>query len=135
MQQIYVVRGTERAGPFNEAEMRAQLAAGAVTGESMVWWDGLPEWTPLSRTPLAAPPVPSGPLKLAAVQIPQAPASGSKATSTVLIVVLAIGGVFLVLAFVSVVAISVLIALGNQVKTVFTTISSQVQVAPPGSGN
>ncbi len=35
----------------------------------------------------------------------------------------------LILAFISVVAISVLIALGNQVKGVFTTISSQLQQA------
>jgi len=35
----------------------------------------------------------------------------------------------LILAFISVVAISVLIALGNQVKGVFTTISSQLSVA------
>jgi Flp pilus assembly pilin Flp len=35
----------------------------------------------------------------------------------------------LILAFISVVAISVLIALGNQVKSVFTTITSQLAVA------
>ena len=35
----------------------------------------------------------------------------------------------LILAFISVVAISVLIALGNQVKAVFTTISSQLSRA------
>jgi len=35
----------------------------------------------------------------------------------------------LILAFISVVAISVLIALGNQVKSVFTTISSQLAYA------
>ena len=35
----------------------------------------------------------------------------------------------LILAFISVVAISVLIALGNQVKAVFTTISSQLSAA------
>ncbi|MCE0522499.1 MAG: Flp family type IVb pilin [Methylacidiphilales bacterium] len=35
----------------------------------------------------------------------------------------------LILAFISVVAISVLIALGNQVKSVFTTISSQLAIA------
>ena len=35
----------------------------------------------------------------------------------------------LILAFISVVAISVLIALCNQVKAVFTTISSQLQYA------
>ena len=35
----------------------------------------------------------------------------------------------LILAFISVVAISVLIALGNQIKGVFTTITSQLSVA------
>jgi Flp pilus assembly pilin Flp len=35
----------------------------------------------------------------------------------------------LILAFISVVAMSVLIALGNQVKSVFTTITSQLAVA------
>lgn len=35
----------------------------------------------------------------------------------------------LILAFISVVAISVLITLGNQVKAVFTTISSQLSQA------
>jgi Flp pilus assembly pilin Flp len=35
----------------------------------------------------------------------------------------------LILAFISVVAISVLIALGNQIKNVFTTISSQLAYA------
>jgi len=35
----------------------------------------------------------------------------------------------LILAFISIVAVGVLIALGNQIKTVFTTISSQIAVA------
>ncbi|HEV3271450.1 MAG TPA: Flp family type IVb pilin [Candidatus Methylacidiphilales bacterium] len=35
----------------------------------------------------------------------------------------------LILAFISVVAIAVLIALGNQVKGVFTTITSQIAIA------
>ncbi len=35
----------------------------------------------------------------------------------------------LILAFISVVAISVLIRLGDQIKTVFTTITSQLAVA------
>ena len=35
----------------------------------------------------------------------------------------------LILAFISVVAISVLIALGSQIKSVFTTITSQLQYA------
>jgi len=39
----------------------------------------------------------------------------------------------LILAFISVVAISVLIALGNQVKSVFTTITSQLAIAASSS--
>ena len=35
----------------------------------------------------------------------------------------------LILAFISVVAISVLIALGGQIKNVFTTITSQIAIA------
>ena len=35
----------------------------------------------------------------------------------------------LILAFISVVAISVLIRLGNEIKTIFTTISSQIAIA------
>ena len=35
----------------------------------------------------------------------------------------------LILAFISVVAISVLIRLGNEVKIIFTTISSQIAIA------
>lgn len=35
----------------------------------------------------------------------------------------------LILAFISVVAIAVLVALGNQVKGVFTTITSQIAIA------
>ena len=39
----------------------------------------------------------------------------------------------LILAFISVVAISVLMALGNQVKSVFTTITSQLAIAASSS--
>ena len=35
----------------------------------------------------------------------------------------------LILAFISVVAISVLIRLGNEVKSIFTTITSQIAIA------
>lgn len=35
----------------------------------------------------------------------------------------------LILAFISIVAVSVLIAMGNQIKTVFTSISSQIAIA------
>jgi hypothetical protein len=89
MDKIYVVRGTEQAGPFTEAEIRAQLASGAITGDTMIWWEGLPEWSPLSRTPLGAPPttVPAAP---GAVAPTPGPATGSR-TSTLAIVALVSG--------------------------------------------
>ncbi|HEX4141553.1 MAG TPA: DUF4190 domain-containing protein [Candidatus Methylacidiphilales bacterium] len=72
MDNIYVVRGSEQAGPFTESDIRAQLASGTLTGDSMVWWDGLPEWTPLSRTPLGA--APAAPAPAPVVTAPMAPA-------------------------------------------------------------
>jgi Domain of unknown function (DUF4190)/GYF domain 2 len=54
--QIYILRDNQQTGPFTEAEIRAQLAAGTITPETMAWWDGLPEWKPLSDTPLTTPP-------------------------------------------------------------------------------
>jgi Domain of unknown function (DUF4190)/GYF domain 2 len=93
MQNIYVVRGTEQAGPFTESEIRAQLASGALTPGSMVWWDGLPEWTPLSRTPLATlaavPQAPFAPPVASA--LPAAMESATKKTSGLAITSLTTG--------------------------------------------
>jgi len=98
MNNIYIVRGTEQAGPFTEADIRAQLASGALTGDSMVWWEGLPEWTPISKTPLGAgpaitppfvgaPPVPPArPVAPMPGQFTPAPAVTSTATTSTLAV-------------------------------------------------
>jgi hypothetical protein len=191
MDKIYVVRGTEQAGPFTEAEIRSQLASGAITGDSLVWWEGLAEWTALSRTPLgAAPTAAAAPVVAASAPLasPAAPVvtvgTGAPRTSVLAIVSLitgilalptafcyglglalglvavitghiargqlaknpaetgqglALAGLIcgytsIVLTIVAIVAIGVLIALGNQVKTVFSTITSQLQsAAPPNS--
>jgi hypothetical protein len=179
MNNIFLVRGSERVGPFSESDIRAQLASGALTGDSLVWWEGLPQWTPLARTPLAANAGASSPGNVGA----NAPAfpphagpqnSGLAITSLVLGCIgwlfplvlgpagvitghlargeikrnpalkgggMALAGLilgyiwssFIILAFISIVAISVLIALGNQVKSVFTTINSQI--AAPANPN
>jgi hypothetical protein len=177
MQQIYVTRAGQQTGPFTEAEIRAQLASGALTGDAPVWWEGLADWTPISRTPLGAPAAPGG---TAAVMPPIPPIDNASAAATftgvkktsklaVTSLVLGIFGMLCLTAvgaiitghvardkigkdrsltgdgmalaglimgyiwiaatpFISIVAISVLIALGNQVKGVFTTISSQIAV-------
>ncbi len=153
MQNIFVAVGTEQRGPFTDVDIRAQLAAGYINGTTLVWWDGLPAWTPLGQTLLGAPvpppvpmsappPVPSSmpppapPLPVPGARVPGAlhpgpaprvarPSEGLPAWAIVLIVA-CVG-----LPFISVIAISVLIALGNQVKGVFTTISSQLIIAQP----
>jgi hypothetical protein len=186
MDNIYIVRGTEQAGPFTESDIRAQLASGALTGDSMVWWDGLPEWTPISRTPLGSPAAVAPAAAAVSAPAPVAPAGDVTATipatakiSNLAIISLVTGilaipmmfcyGLGLALGLVAIItghiargqlkrnpaeggtgfalagvicgycsvaltvlgiiAICVLIALGNQVKTVFSTIQSQLNAA------
>jgi hypothetical protein len=57
---IYVLRDNQQTGPFTEAETRAQLATGAVTPQTLVWWQGMAEWQPLGQTHLAVPPPTGG---------------------------------------------------------------------------
>ena len=45
--QIYIHRNNEQLGPFTEAEVRAQLASGAISPQDHVWWQGQPGWVPL----------------------------------------------------------------------------------------
>jgi hypothetical protein len=51
--QIYVHRNNQQLGPFTEAEVRTQLAAGAISPQDHVWWQGQSGWVPLSQTHLA----------------------------------------------------------------------------------
>jgi hypothetical protein len=167
MNNIYVMRGSTQTGPFPESEVRAQLASGALARETLVWWEGLPEWMPLSRTPLSAPPaqpgVPAVPRTstlaiaslvlgclgwllpvilgpagvvtghLARAEIKRDPSLKGSGQATAGLILGYIWSSFIILAFISIVAISVLIALGNQVKTVFSTINSQIVV--PATNN
>ena len=53
--QIYIYKNNQQLGPFTEAEIKAQLASGAITPEDNVWWEGQATWVPLAQTPLAVP--------------------------------------------------------------------------------
>jgi hypothetical protein len=53
--QIYVHKNNQQLGPFTEAEIRAQLAAGTISMQDHVWWQGQAAWLPLGQTPLGAP--------------------------------------------------------------------------------
>ena len=50
--QIYVHKNNQQLGPFTEAEIKAQLAAGTITMADHVWWQGQANWLPLAQTPL-----------------------------------------------------------------------------------
>ena len=51
----------ERAGPCTPEEMKGKLAAGEITGQTLVWREGMTDWLPLERAvprrPGAAPPL------------------------------------------------------------------------------
>jgi hypothetical protein len=155
--QIFVHRDNQQLGPFDEAEIKTQLAAGALLLRDNVWWEGQTGWVPLAQTPFAGPGRPAGtpsPLHLqppttspapqiaiwslilgclgfflsifsgipavilghmSLSKIGRNPGMGGHGIALTGLILGYISIVFLPL--ISIVAISVLIALGNQVKT------------------
>ncbi len=53
--QIFIHRNNVQTGPFTEAEVRAQLAAGTISLHDHAWWEGQSGWVPLGQTPFVAP--------------------------------------------------------------------------------
>jgi hypothetical protein len=182
--QIYLFRDNQQIGPFSEAEVRAQLASGAITRETLVWWDGQADWQQLGQTTLGtASATPGGfaptptvgapvagaapamvvatggtsvlaivslvagiiglpgaicslfdiPVALAAIitghiarsQIKKDPSKGGKGMALAGLICGYVGILFVA----AVITFSVLIALGNQTKNVFKTITSQLEAA------
>ena len=60
--QYYIHHNNQQLGPFTEAEVKAQLASGAITSTDHVWWQGQQGWVPLNQTALAGTPVPGAPV-------------------------------------------------------------------------
>ena len=56
----YYAEGTERKGPFAEAEFDELVRAGTVNSNTLVWQDGMANWAPLAEVrpaqPVSAPP-------------------------------------------------------------------------------
>jgi hypothetical protein len=50
--QIYIHRNDQQLGPFTEAEVHAQVAAGTISPQDSVWWQGQPNWIPLAQSSL-----------------------------------------------------------------------------------
>jgi uncharacterized RDD family membrane protein YckC len=59
----YYVSAGERVGPLSEEAMRDSVAMGRVAGETLVWRDGMENWTPFEsvRGELGVPPAPPWP--------------------------------------------------------------------------
>jgi hypothetical protein len=168
---IYVQHDGKQLGPLTEAEIKAQLASGAISLQDHVWWDGQADWAPLSQTPYGGSVAPGAPVVSGMPPSAAYPAGTIAPTSKLAIWALVfgclgfvfslfasipaivlghlglnqikknpslrghgmalagliLGYVFTVLLpVISIIAIAVLIALGNQVKSVFSTINSQL---------
>lgn len=50
--------GDERHGPISLAAIRELVAERVVTGQTLVWSDGMPDWTPARDVPALIPPEP-----------------------------------------------------------------------------
>lgn len=65
---FYIVENGAQAGPFGSADLRAKATAGLLNPDTLVWTDGMANWTPaqqvpqiavlLNATPTAPPPPP-----------------------------------------------------------------------------
>ncbi len=51
MAQWYYGSSAGQSGPVEEHELRALIAAGSVASETLVWREGMKDWTPMSSVP------------------------------------------------------------------------------------
>jgi len=54
MSDWYYAREDERSGPASEPELRDMLTQGQLTGDSLVWTDGMSDWLPAFEVPAFA---------------------------------------------------------------------------------
>ncbi len=52
----YHVVDDQREGPTDLASMRRLVLDGVVTADTLVWADGMPDWTPAGQVPALIPP-------------------------------------------------------------------------------
>jgi uncharacterized membrane protein len=78
MSDWYYAENNEQKGPVNEAELKTHLATGKLPADTLVWQDGMANWTAASQVPAFSfrpPPVP------AQVQPPAATVASATAVS------------------------------------------------------
>ncbi len=51
MSDWYYAADNEQKGPINESELKEKLAANAIPGDTLVWKDGMDNWTPANQVP------------------------------------------------------------------------------------
>ena len=49
MSDWYYAAENEQKGPINESELKASLASNKISGETLVWTDGMDNWTPANQ--------------------------------------------------------------------------------------
>src|SRR5260221_5768039 len=62
MSDWYYAVNNEQKGPINESELKANLAANKLPADSLVWKDGMDNWTPANQVPAFTfhqPPIPA----------------------------------------------------------------------------
>ncbi len=94
----YYEQNGNRIGPVEEATMHGLLANRTLSIDTLVWTDGMPNWTPLQQTQLAAglpvpPPMPGNPppSPYNAAPIQHHPDAKDRVTYVLLAVLLGIG--------------------------------------------
>jgi uncharacterized membrane protein len=81
MSDWYYAVNDEQKGPINESELKANLAANKLPADSLVWKDGMGDWTPANQVPAFSFRPPPSPAKVqppATTAAPAATAAGTK---------------------------------------------------------
>jgi len=85
MSDWYYAANNEQKGPVNESELKANFASNKLPVDTLVWKDGMENWTPANQLPaFSFRPAPA-PAKVqpTAVSAPTAPATAAKASPEV----------------------------------------------------
>jgi uncharacterized membrane protein len=85
MSEWYYAENNEQKGPINESELKEKLAANKLPADSLVWSDGMDNWTPANQVAAFSFRAPPAPAKVqpsatpapAAATDPAAPALGN----------------------------------------------------------
>ena len=80
MSDWYYAANNEQKGPVNESELKANLAASKLPADTLVWKDGMDNWTPANQVPtftFRPPPAPAAVQPPVAGAVPAAKADPS----------------------------------------------------------